>query len=216
MVITFVPFASIGKSLSVLDSKRLMKQRVEALQIWNTLNKGDSAKGWKNHPSVLMWKGAENFLALYYNTCLGMCIDRGYENNMKYLQIQGAIIKPWWWGYEPLHLSHQSSLNRKHPAYYKFNTGWYQDYGYFWPSHHYNIRTKLLGSDPTYLVNINTNGNPGFEPINTSNIKSLSESKKLLYTVNSLKMMAKEQGYKGLSKMRKDDLLKLLNIDVSD
>lgn len=52
---TFLPYSSFSKSASVLDNKRLGKQRVECLQILKALS--DPAYGWQNHPAVKMWKG---------------------------------------------------------------------------------------------------------------------------------------------------------------
>lgn len=51
---TFLPHKDFSISASILDDKRLGKQRVEALQIYNVLVdnptlQGKKYKGWKRH-----------------------------------------------------------------------------------------------------------------------------------------------------------------------
>src|SRR5688572_6558990 len=138
MVITFLPFESFTQSLSILDDKRLGKQRVEASQILKSLT--SNTKGWYNHPATKMWKGFENALRVYFNASLDEWEKRGFSNNMDRMAIDGVIIQPWWLGWEPFHMSHQASLCRKHPAYYNplFPNleQFYMEHGYIWPSHH--------------------------------------------------------------------------------
>jgi len=69
---TFLPYKSFTKSAQVLDYKRLGKQRVEAMQIFNALTgvptkSGKAYTGWLNHPAVVMWKDYEEALLLYKN-----------------------------------------------------------------------------------------------------------------------------------------------------
>lgn len=121
---TFLPFEDFAKSAKVLDNKRLGKQRVEAWQILNTLT-GKSA-GWANHPATKMWQYKEWYLADYgVQICLEW-VDRGFNDtllerfisarhNLKY-----STATPWWLGFKPLHISHQSNLVRKDPEHYKF------------------------------------------------------------------------------------------------
>src|SRR3954467_10297198 len=52
---TFLPVADFADSARLLDSPRLGKQRVEALQILRAIELPDY--GWVNHPAVLMWGG---------------------------------------------------------------------------------------------------------------------------------------------------------------
>lgn len=61
-------------------------------------------------------------------------VARGYRNNMEKLPHCGKPSPPWWWGWEPMHKSHQAALNRKKPDYYHFEVGEYQKWGYVWPS----------------------------------------------------------------------------------
>jgi len=52
---TFLAYPDYKLSASVLDMKRLGKQRVEAWQIVQALTVPEY--GWKNHPAVKMWRG---------------------------------------------------------------------------------------------------------------------------------------------------------------
>ncbi|MFH1358568.1 MAG: pyrimidine dimer DNA glycosylase/endonuclease V [archaeon] len=131
---TFLPYPNIEKSLKVLDSKRLGKQRVEAFQILNILIRRTKAKGWRNHPAVKMWKGHTNTLKFYFNKSLEEWISRGYKNNMKFENIKGKIVFPKWFRNRKFHSSHKSNLLRKDKKYYsKF--GWKEplDLPYVWP-----------------------------------------------------------------------------------
>ena len=132
MVNTFVVTADLDACAKALDYRRLGKQRVEAYQIWRVLN--GLTKGWKNHPAVNMWTGHTCFLAKYCNTMISEWKFRGYKNTMEFLPHCANPRPPWWWGWAPIHLSHQASLNRKKPDYYKFDVGSYMKYGYAWPS----------------------------------------------------------------------------------
>lgn len=140
MVITFLPFPDFEQSLNALDDRRLGKQRVEAKQMYDALTNPD-AKGWRNHPAALMWKGHEDLLALYYNISIEVWKSRGKNNNMSYIEVDLEKIKdkPKWLGWPAFHQSHMAALLRKDPQYYgdKFEllVGPYKDYGYIWPSH---------------------------------------------------------------------------------
>lgn len=117
---TFLPLPDFKECAKVLDYRRLGKQRVEAWQILRTLALGESAKGWRNHPAVLMWRGHENALNLYARE---MCLEwraRGYVDNMldRFVCV-GDPILPNWLGNSTLHLSHQSNLIRKYPEHYR-------------------------------------------------------------------------------------------------
>lgn len=114
---TFLPYSDFEKSLVSLDSKRLGKQRVEAFQILNTIT--GKSNGWKNHPTVKMWRGHENALKLYYNTALSLWQSRGYKNiKLQPIQIVGEVKLPEWLNNEAFHHSHQCNLVRKNPSHY--------------------------------------------------------------------------------------------------
>lgn len=131
-MITFVVSESLAECAQALDYRRLGKQRVEAYQIWRAL-KGLS-KGWRNHPATLAWEGHTCALAMYTNAMITEWVKRGYNNNMKYLPHCSQPKFPWWWGWEPIIMSHRASLNRKMPSYYSWPVGDYKDHGYVWPN----------------------------------------------------------------------------------
>ena len=132
---TFLPYPNLKKSLKVLDSRRLGKQRVETFQILNILLERTDKKGWKNHPSVKMWKGYENALKLYFNKSVKLWISKGHKNTMKFEQINGKIILPKWFGDKMFHDSHKSNLLRKDKDhYFEFSKAVPDDLGYVWPS----------------------------------------------------------------------------------
>lgn len=127
---TFVPFPDFGKSVRVLDNKRLGKQRVEAKQILDTLRKGGS---WKNHPAVRMWAGHEAALGAYYNACLDEWERRGFRNNMQRATTEPYLL-PCWWGDKDVHDSHKARLFQKDPVFYaKFERHARTYAGYVWP-----------------------------------------------------------------------------------
>lgn len=110
---TFLPYPDFKKSASCLDNKRLGKQRVEAWQIYSTLQKikerfnlnspnctkpyGDDCGycsdckdfqstikiPWENHPAVKIWAGYEEALLVYGIVICEEWIKRGYKDNIK-------------------------------------------------------------------------------------------------------------------------------------
>ena len=120
---TFLPYKDFRKSAKVLDNKRLGKQRVEVLQILNTLT--GKSKGWKHHPATLMWKGFEASLCNYG---LYICEEwqmRGFKDTCHgkifniLLQIDKMIAYPKFIGQKKFHRAYQSNLVRKDPIYYR-------------------------------------------------------------------------------------------------
>jgi len=136
---TFLPYRDFVDSASVLDDKRLGKQRVECLQILRALH--DPGYGWQNHPAVLMWKGYESMLLRYAfaicvewrhhrgfnDTCWAKCVE--FDNPLRPLFI------PPWLGDEDFHASHRANLLRKDPGHY-LQFGWTEDptMPYYWPT----------------------------------------------------------------------------------
>lgn len=136
---TFLPYSNFNKCAKTLDNKRLGKQRVEAWQILRTIKAGDSAKGWRNHPAVNMWRGHEIALCAYGIAMCNEWIVRGFNDNLKGKFVEAmldyepqvdfklpvgiediqALYNPIWIGDDRIHLSHQSNLIRKDPDYYK-------------------------------------------------------------------------------------------------
>lgn len=132
---TFLPDPSFDTSARLLDTKRLGKQRVEAMQVLRALTR--DPYGWKSHPAVLMWAGYEEALVAY---CLAMCEEwsrRGHGDTVATtvvedlrtalgvervrtqaeLAVAGAL--PPWLGDDRLHRSHRSALVRKEVDFYR-------------------------------------------------------------------------------------------------
>jgi len=131
---TFLPYPSFSETAECLDYKRLGKQRVEAMQIYNILIGKSQGNAWKSHPAVKMWYGYEMALAKYYNCIRNEWIKRGYKNTMPEIEIKDNIIFPDWLGQNNFHSSHRSNLKRKNPEYYsKFNWSETNDIHYMWP-----------------------------------------------------------------------------------
>jgi len=133
---TFMPYSGFGLSVKCLDYKRLGKQRVEARQILNVLSPDYNKKGWRNHPAVLMWRGYEESLKLYYDLCVDEWIDRGYNNTMVKIDVDtnNLELPPWLWD-ERFIVSHRSNLLRKDFAFYnKYEWDVDTDLPYFWPT----------------------------------------------------------------------------------
>lgn len=125
---TFLPYDSFERSASCLDNRRLGKQRVEVLQILNTL--AGRTSGWGNHPAVRMWRNHGASLAQYGLVICTIWTDRGFndtcfEKILRLLQEEGLSNEdifnappPNWFGDQPFHISHKSNLLRKDPTYY--------------------------------------------------------------------------------------------------
>mgnify|MGYP003676208942 FL=1 len=135
---TFLPYKSFTKSAQVLDYKRLGKQRVEAMQIFNALTgvptkSGKAYTGWLNHPAVVMWKGYEEALLLYKNKMIEEWILRGYNNTMEMIGVSDDVVMPPWLGNDRVHGSHRSNLLRKDWEFYS-QYKWIEsdDLDYYW------------------------------------------------------------------------------------
>jgi hypothetical protein len=121
---TFFPYTSVYDSVVVLDDRRLMKQRVEAIQIAICLLEKESR--WKNHPAVKMWKGYEPYLVRrYLFFLLTESKLRGFKNTKSLIHyerllnkvIDKEIVKPHWID-DDFCRRHQSNLLRKNKEYY--------------------------------------------------------------------------------------------------
>ena len=150
---TFLPYADFYRSATCLDNKRLGKQRVEVLQIINTLFNPEP-KGWRNHPAVLMWKENIPALSLYGIICVNVWLSKSYKDtcrekillalnrNLSGTWTEETLLKmsgesefyPFWFGWEEFHSSHRSNLLRKDYDFYK-QYGWKEDttIPYYWP-----------------------------------------------------------------------------------
>jgi hypothetical protein len=124
---TFLPYPNIERSLKALDNKRLGKQRVETLQIINTILgrpklDGTPYKGWLNHPCSIMWRKHVPLLKIYLNACIDEWVRRGFKNTMNKEIVEENVIYPEWWGNQKFHDSHKSNLLKKDFEFYsKYN-----------------------------------------------------------------------------------------------
>lgn len=160
MVNTFIVSTSLEECARLLDFKRLGKQRVEAKEIIDCLEK--KIKGWKNHPAVKMWENNIDALKLYYNAMVIEWTKRGFNNNMELYDLKfedasfwistmnegvttmtqtpGKIQFPYFFGWKPIIYSHRASLIRKDPTFYTKlflpdpDLDPYLLRGYVWPS----------------------------------------------------------------------------------
>lgn len=112
---------------TMLDMKRLGKQRVEAYQILLTNLLG--RKAWRNHPAVRMWRSYEYALAKYGIAMCNEWILRGYKDTLK--EKFQAIIEwlpedsptyPTWLCRQDIAMSviwsHRDALLAKDPSHY--------------------------------------------------------------------------------------------------
>ena len=135
---TFLPYQSFEQSAQCLDYKRLGKQRVEAMQIFNALTgvptkSGKSYTGWLNHPAVIMWKGCEEALLMYKNKMIEEWILRGYNNTMEIVGVSDDVTMPHWLGDNRVHSSHRSNLLRKDYKFYsQYNWEEPDSMEYYW------------------------------------------------------------------------------------
>ena len=144
---TFITDHDMEISAHNLDDKRLGKQRVEALQIFECLMVKETR--WKNHPAVKMWKGYESFLLLKYLYPILHEWEnvRGFKNlkcKLKWVRYQenydvsfySIIIKPPWITNEFIE-AHRSNLIRKDANFYKpLFPSTKEDLKYIWPKHY--------------------------------------------------------------------------------
>lgn len=123
---TFVPYGrAFRANAAALDMRRLGKQRVEGLQILNTLI--GNSYGWVNHPAVKMWDGYEEALAHYTLAICDHWVGMGYRDTcadkvrllIPGLRSFAKVVMPPWIDDPELTLSHKSNLIRKFPEHYE-------------------------------------------------------------------------------------------------
>lgn len=132
---TFLPYADFHHSASILDNRRLGKQRVETLQILNALT--NPTYGWQSHPATRMWRGYVPALVHYGLAICDEWIRRGFNDTctdkiLAHLP-DTDVIFPDWLGSIPFHTSHQSNLLRKDPTHYSQYFTVPDDLPYVWP-----------------------------------------------------------------------------------
>jgi hypothetical protein len=148
---TFIVDEDFEKSAKCLDNKRLGKQRVECVQILDTLLRNKDS--WKNHPAVKMWIGMEWTLWCYLVIISREWVRRGYKNDatrQNIYRLRRQILRldpgisylldeklqyhlPKWLNKDFI-ISHRSNLLRKDPVWYgKFKWKVPNDLPYVWP-----------------------------------------------------------------------------------
>jgi Pyrimidine dimer DNA glycosylase len=156
LIQTFLPYADFARSAAVLDTKRLGKQRVETLQIfqvlvelrWNRTGpvpfiEPFEPKGWRRHPAVLGWRGFESVLLDYQRAICSEWTSRGFADTCL-ASTEGLFAasgrpvradRPAWTLDPEVHRSHQSNLIRKDPLVYApLFPGVPADLDYVWPA----------------------------------------------------------------------------------
>lgn len=127
---TFLPYSDFRRTASVLDLRRLGKQRVETLQILRALTFDDY--GWRSHPAVTMWVGYTPALVTYGVVITQRWRKAGFADTvspqlLEFLgreplrsqrELRDSAMLPPWLGNRPLHRSHQAALLRKDPEHY--------------------------------------------------------------------------------------------------
>lgn len=129
---TFLPYPSFKESAKSLDYRRLGKQRVEVLQLLNSIKatkENKPYKGWKNHPCRKMWfiKDVHDFSNALVEYGLDVCIawkERGYKDTCfekiaVHYNNDLPLNYPEWLGREDIHQSHRSMLIQKEPSWYR-------------------------------------------------------------------------------------------------
>ncbi|HLM63075.1 MAG TPA: MSMEG_6728 family protein [Acidimicrobiales bacterium] len=131
---TFLPYPDFARTAALLDSRRLGRQRVEALQVLRALTV--PGYGWQSHPVVLMWRGHEEALGRYGLTIVEAWCAKGFGDTCAQSirrELVGAGVAPVrsqadlaragalppWLGDETVHRSHRSALVRKDPDWYR-------------------------------------------------------------------------------------------------
>ena len=131
MVISFVTCPNPYQSVSLLDTKRVGKMRVELKELIDAIEKRTA---WSNHPASQMWIGYLTPLKIYYNITVREWIQRGCNNNMELYNIPdeseydviplyfdgfktyyaGSVRNPqktfpMWFGWAPFYMSHRAA-----------------------------------------------------------------------------------------------------------
>lgn len=145
---TFLPYNDYYKSAKVLDRQRLGKQRVEVLQLLNSIRKiknGEPIRGWKNHPCRKMWQNYSNALVEYGQAVCKAWKERGYKDTCyekitAHYDNKNQTITPPFMGNNIFHESHRSMLTQK-------NSSWYKK---LWPSTPDNLEYYWPEESPTH------------------------------------------------------------------
>lgn len=151
---TFLPYPDFRQSAAALDTARLGKQRVEALQTLRALV--IPGYGWQTHPAIRMWMGHVPALTMYGLAMVDEWTERGHPDNTRENIMEFApqaahpgyaakIPMPPWLGDPDFHLSHRSKLVRKDPKFYtSIFTDAIPEMDYLWPE----PRHEFLPQEP--------------------------------------------------------------------
>jgi hypothetical protein len=123
----FLPYRSFSRTAKVLDYKRLGKQRVEALRVYNAIT---GRRPWTNQPLNIAWKPYPDQLWHYYHHISYEWIRRGYNHTLP-LEIGPKRVLdldkmgPIAWLTDEVLWEYQNWLYTKDPDYY----------GLYWDGH---------------------------------------------------------------------------------
>lgn len=155
---TFLADSTFKACAEVLDNKRLNKQRLECLQIYNACtgirHKADGTEvgpaiGWRTHPAVRMWKRYEAFLCMYAVYISAECDARGIADNHNLKQFftdrmlrHEFKVPSWWYNLaerEKIIHTHRCNLVRKDfnfysPRFPSVHTSQIYTTQYYWPN----------------------------------------------------------------------------------
>jgi len=114
---TFLPFDNFDRSVSILDTQRLIKQYVEASQIADNVILRNFNR-WNSHPCVKMWINYPKSLFNYIISVRTEIVKRNYSTSKIDAKLSDYFYKvaeledvlPEWLGMLDFHKSHQQSL----------------------------------------------------------------------------------------------------------
>jgi hypothetical protein len=148
---TFLPYSAFADSAHVLDTRRMGKQRVEAIQVLRALTV--PGYGCRHHPAAAMWAGYEEALVRYGLDVCGAWCEAGNADTCAATLVEDlkrtvgqlsvrtqpdlarAGELPPWLGDPAFHRSHQAALVRKDPAHYRrYFPDVPDDLPYVWPA----------------------------------------------------------------------------------
>lgn len=129
---TFLPCQTFKESVKCLDNKRLIKQRLEAYQLWNTVApvgriSKKKRRVWYHHPARLQWVGFHQALWYYLYQCENEMVRRGFNVNRYTPKLlppgfrRRLRMPPWYTA--ALQKCHRARLLYKDKKYYK-QFGW--------------------------------------------------------------------------------------------
>lgn len=139
---TFLPTQDFAESAAALATKRLGKQRLEALTLLRTLLGRSAAFG--DHPVAALWRGHEPALARYGLIMATEWRRRGLADSAlpqiaelahQLVGYGRAIVDPPWVGDERVHASHRAALLAEDTDHYRA-LGWVElpSEELFWPT----------------------------------------------------------------------------------